>query len=169
MDRAAGGASEPLLVALEGSRATAIPRFGERSDFRRFPRLSGGEPVIAREPRSGKEGFDAAVAAAGAAEARQLTGGGPGKRIVPPFAADRVCAFNRPALHYDAAPDARAENRAEHDLRAFRRAVDRLRERETVGVVGKAHFAPEQALEVGLHRHPVQHAGVGVLEPSGFA
>ncbi len=69
-----------------------------------------------------------------------------------PFAGDRVGASERPAVDHDAAADARAEDCAEHHPRAGGRAVDRLRQREAVGVVGDLHRALRGLLEAAPER-----------------
>src|SRR5438045_2472676 len=52
---------------------------------------------------------------------------------------------------------------------ASARAVDRLRQREAVGVILDAHLAPERALEVVLERPADEPGGVGVLDQARHA
>src|SRR5436305_15310157 len=92
----------------------------------------------------------------------------PGKRRVAPFGSNAVAPVERAAIDHDAAADAGAENRAEHDARAARRAVDRLGEREAVGVVREAYLAPQASFEVALERLAVVGRVVRVADDAGL-
>ena len=77
-------------------------------------------------------------------------------RVVTPLAGDRIRTRENVTADDDASADAGTENDAEDDLRAGTGPVGRLRQRETVGIVGDRHFAPEQRLEIGLDRLGVE-------------
>ena len=120
--------------------------------------------VVGGEAGAGQIGFDAAGAPAVAGGQRQIVGLRQRQGIVPPLAGDPVGAGQRLPAQDDAAADAGAENDAENDFGALPGAVDRFREREAVGVVGQAHFALQQRLQVAAQRLAVQAGRVGVLD-----
>src|SRR5256714_610531 len=92
----------------------------------------------------------------------------PWKRRVAPFAGERVVTFEHLAVDDDATAGAGAENGAEHDRRALRRAIDRLREREAIRVVGEAHLAAELLLQVVLEPPAVERRVVRVEHASAL-
>ena len=69
-----------------------------------------------------------------------------------PFAGDRIGAAKDPSAYGDAAADAGAENDAEHALKACRGAVDGLRQREAIGVIGEADRSTKRRFEIALQR-----------------
>src|SRR6266849_6297501 len=82
--------------------------------------------VVVLEPRAGEPRFDAAVLPTVARRTGLLVGGGPGKRIVPPFARNEVRARETPAVHHDPSAHSRTEDHAEHHRRSRGRTVGRL-------------------------------------------
>ena len=91
----------------------------------------------------------------------------PWQRVVAPLAGDVVAAAHDFAVHHHAAAAAGAEDDAEHHALTRPGAVDRLRKRETVGVVLHPHLAVEQSADVTIERVPVQGDRVGVLHQAG--
>ena len=63
----------------------------------------------------------------------------------------------------DAAAGAGADDHAEDDARAGRRAVGRLRQREAVGVVGEADRPLEQPRQILGERRPISHVEFAFL------
>jgi len=86
---------------------------------------------------------------------------------VAPFAGDRVTPLEHRTVDHDAATDAGAEDDAEHDLRIPARAIDRLRQRKTIGVVHQANGTSEKALKISVEWMSDQPSGVGVLHQAG--
>src|SRR5439155_10421120 len=74
--------------------------------------------VVALERGAREPGLDAATLAAITGRTGPLVGSEPGKGIVPPFPRDEVRAQQAPAVHDDPTSHARAEDDAEHDVRA---------------------------------------------------
>ncbi len=81
-----------------------------------------------------------------------------------PLAGDAVGTGQQLAVHHHAAAAAGAEDHAEHAARAGAGAVDRLGQREAVGVVVQAQLAAERALEVLLERLAVHPGRVAVAQ-----
>src|SRR5437773_10231624 len=82
---------------------------------------------------------------------------------MPPFAGDEVRARQAAAIHDDPASDSRAEDDAEHDVRARGRAVGGLGEREAVSVVHEPPRAVQQLPEIACECPTVEPGRVGVL------
>jgi len=70
------------------------------------------------------------------------------------------------AVHDDAAASAGADDHAEHDVGALRRAIDGFRQREAVGVVRESHGALERRREIAVQRFADQPGGIRVLHQS---
>src|SRR5438094_9510186 len=104
-------------VATAPGSPPAAARTISRLDNARPVRSAWSRSNAAREP-----GFDAAALAAVTGRTGPLVGPEPGKWIMPPFAGDEVRARQAPAIHDDPASDSRAEDDAEHDVRARGRA-----------------------------------------------
>src|SRR5205823_12737469 len=104
--------------------------------------------VVALVPGAGEPGLDAAALGTVTRWTGPLVGRGPGKRIVPPFAGDQVRAQQHLTVDHDPPADSRAEDDAEHDVRARGRAVGRFGDRETVRIVHESHGAVESRLEI---------------------
>jgi hypothetical protein len=83
---------------------------------------------------------------------------------VTPLTGDRVAADQRFAAHDDAAAHTGAKDDAEHNLRARCRAIDRLRQRKTVGVVLDADRSAEARAQVAIECATVQAHCVRVLD-----
>ena len=86
-----------------------------------------------------------------------------------PLAADGVDPLDDAAVHDDAAADPRAEDHPEHHLGALAGAVDRLGEREAVGVVGDLHRPVERRGEVAAQVAAVQPGRVALGDDAGRA
>ena len=81
----------------------------------------------------------------------------PGQRIVAPLPGDRVAPVEHLPVHDDARAHAGAQDHAEHDRGSGAGAVDRLRQREAVRVVGDAHLAAEQRSRSRRIGRPLRH------------
>ena len=140
----------------------------------------GANDLLARAPSTGEKGEVALEAGAGQEcldtpvlpavalrRGRALLIRHPGERVVAPLAGDLVGSLVDALPDRDAAPYAGAENHAEHRVEAAARAVDRLGQREAVGVVGDAHRPGEPSLEVREEGPADEPGGVGVLDQSG--
>ena len=108
--------------------------------------------MVAGQRGAVQPALDAARAAAAAGRGRPIGAGAGRQRVVAPFAGDRVGAGERLALDHDAAADAGAEDHAEHHRRARGSAVDRLGQREAVGIVGDRHRHRERLREIRAQR-----------------
>ena len=89
--------------------------------------------------------------------------------VVAPFAGDGVGAGQQLAVDDDAAADAGAEDHAEHHPGADARAVDGFGQGKAVGIVGDAHLARQQLLQVLPERPADQTGRVGVLDQAAHA
>jgi len=83
---------------------------------------------------------------------------------VTPFARDPVAARDHGFLHDEAAPDAGAQDDAEHHARVRGRAVDRLGKGEAIGVVLQPDLTSQSFRKVAVERLAVQPDRVGILE-----
>jgi hypothetical protein len=126
--------------------------------------LPGLVEMVCRQPGSREKRLGAAASPAIAAGARDLLRCRPGQRIVTPFAGDRVGPPEHPSADSDAAADAGTEDHAEHAVEARRGTVDRFRQGEAVGVIGKAYRPAKRSLEISLQRPADQPRGVRVLD-----
>ncbi len=99
--------------------------------------------------------------------ARQLVDAGPGQRVVPPFGGDPVWPAMHLAVHHDPAANAGAQDHSEHHAIAGTGAIDRLAQREAVGVVVDPHLAAQLVADVAIECVPVQRDGVGVFHAAG--
>src|SRR5882672_5185679 len=79
--------------------------------------------MIARQPRAGKNGLDAATEAAIAGRPGPLLVAHPRQLVVAPFAGDGVAAGQRLPPHDDSSANAGAEDGSEHPPRPGGRAV----------------------------------------------
>ena len=84
-----------------------------------------------------------------------------------PLTGDLVGALKDALPGRDPTADAGPEDHAEHRLVAAARTVDRLGEREAVGVVGDPDRAGEPGLEVGPEWPADEPGGVRVLDQAG--
>jgi hypothetical protein len=87
---------------------------------------------------------------------------------VAPLARDAVTAGDHGALDDHAGAGARADDHAEHDARAGRSAVDSLREREAVRVVGQSDGPTERLGEQTVERQTVEADCVRAAEQAGL-
>src|SRR4029079_5020789 len=106
--------------------------------------------------------------AAIAGPARPFVVARPGQGIVPPFAGNAGAAPDHLLIDDEAAADPGAEDDAEHNQLAGRRAVDSLGQGEAVGVVLHADRAAERGLEVALEGLTVEDGAVRVLQNIGL-
>ena len=84
-----------------------------------------------------------------------------------PLARHRVRTGDRPAAHHDTAADSGAQNDPEHRAGSRAGAVNRLGQREAVGVVGQAHRPPDARGEILRKWLAYQPGRVGVLDETG--
>ena len=77
-----------------------------------------------------------------------------------PLAPDAVQARQHLPANHDASADTGAEDGAEYAVGPPTGPINRLRQREAVGVVGDTHFAVETLLQHLLYRLAVQRDGV---------
>ena len=110
--------------------------------------IASARDEFARQSWSRQKLLDAAATAAVAWRRLSLIVLHRGQRVVSPLSGDSIDARNHTAVDDDAAAAAGAEDHAEDDRGAGRRAVGRFREREAVGVVGKADRTIEQPRQV---------------------
>ena len=99
--------------------------------------------------------------------ARNLGGGRPGQGRVPPFARDAVAALHQALVDHHSAAAAGAYDGGEHHPGVRGGAVDRLRERQAVGVVGQPDLPRQRRLQVLPEPAAVQPGGVGVANHPG--
>jgi len=157
-------ARETLLVARQGRRGSTFACERARRDLGGSELNAGRERVVAAQPGTGKEGLDAAVAAAVAGRAGSLAVARVRERVVAPLAGDGVGASEHAPAHHDAAADPGAEDDAEDDFRVPAGTVHGLAEGKAVGVVGKAHRPLEDAGEVALEGPADEPGRVRVLD-----
>src|SRR5438105_3575895 len=169
VDQVRQRARKPLFVTPHRLLAACIAARGSCLDVDGCQPQSRRRRIVALEPRTGEERFDAAGVAAKTSSTRPLVIGGPWQRIVAPLAGDSVRADEHISVHDDAAADASAENRTEYHVRVLAGAVARLRERETIGIVADSHFAAEHRFEIGPDRLPVETERVRAAKQAGRA
>src|SRR4029077_13673113 len=92
--------------------------------------------------------LDAAAAAAVAHWPRMLLACHPRQRRMAPFSANAVMAVQHRSTHHDAAAHAGAQDGAEQHAASRAGAIDRLGQREAVGIVREAHFPLETLLDI---------------------
>src|SRR4029079_17223769 len=93
---------------------------------------------------------------------------GPGDGIVPPFSGDPMSPLEDSTVNNDAGASAGADDHAKHRTGAFRSAVDRFGQCETVRVIAHSHWAAQRQLEIAIHRMANQPDGIRVLHHAGL-
>ncbi len=135
------------------------------------PRLPNPREMIGDEARPAQPGFDAALQTTPTARPRQFAPGRrqarPGQRVVAPLPRHRITAQPIRAVDGDACPRASAQNHRKHHASALPRAVDRLADRQTVGIVVQAHRSIQPPLQVLQQRATIEHGGIGVADQPG--
>ena len=138
------------IVQADARRLRRRARRARRSAPRRT--LARALEVLARQRRTREERLDAAASPAPARRPGVLLGVSHGSGLWPHSPAIASGPTSSWPADHDAAARARAQDDAEHRRTGRRRApgargaIGRLRQRETVGVVGEPHRAPELAL-----------------------
>jgi hypothetical protein len=102
--------------------------------------------VVAPQGRAAQIGFDTTTAPAIAGWQRQITGFGQRQRIVSPFTSDGIGSGEYLAVNDKAATNTGAEDDAEYNGRTLGGAINRFRERKTVGVIGQPDFTPQKCM-----------------------
>jgi hypothetical protein len=115
-----------------------------------------------QQPRPRQPRLDAIAAPAIARAPCRQTAARPAEQVVPPLAGNRVRPGEQPAADADAAAHPGTENHAEHRRSARRGAIGGFGQRETVGVVGDAHFAPQPRAQVLAQPLAVEPGGIAV-------
>ena len=87
---------------------------------------------------------------------------------MPPLAGVTVAADMRPPIERHPGAAAGADNHRKHRLRPRRRAVHRLRHRQTVGVVGQPDFTLKAQAEIFIKGLAVEPGRVGVFHHPGI-
>ncbi len=152
--------SSSVLLPFE-SAAAAMSRGSRDSPHKRC--------VCARQARARQERLDAIYPAAVARSNIQPTFEfiyirlKIRQRRMPPLACYSVRSLDEATVCNDAAPYARSENDAEGRVRACCCAIDRLRQRKTVGIVRNPHAIAETTLEIGQQWSAVQPRRVAVF------
>src|SRR5260221_7928929 len=123
--------------------------------------------MIALETWSRQEGFDAAVLAAKTQRSGTFGIDRPRQRVVAPLAGNGVGTVENFAAHDNAGAHSGPKDRAKDDAGALPRAIDRLRQREAVGIIGPAYLAFEQRFEIGLDRPSIETDRVRAAQQPG--
>ena len=141
------GFRQPHFIAAQGQLRHRILRFDQTHDLVALERLAAQAVVIGRKTGTGDKGLNTALLSAVARHfgaVFEFVFIHPRQRVVPPLARGAVTAgMGAPAERY-ARTAAGADDHGKHGLGTGRRAVDGLRDRQAVGVVGQTHF-PLQA------------------------
>ena len=164
VDHPRQGPRQALLVARQAGLAGRVALGGARHDALRPRQLTAAAGMIHRQARPRQIGFDAARAAAITRRQGQIITRRKRERVVAPLAGDPVGAIQGPPVHHDAGADPGAQDHPEHHRRPLPGPIHRLGQGKTVGVVGDAHLAAQQGLQVVLQRLADQAGGIRVLD-----
>ena len=158
--------AKPLRICLQRVGRMPIASIRRRDDFRPGQMPAAASRVIALEAGAGDHRFQTPRAPAPALE-RSDIGRQPRQGHMPPFPAKPVRALDQRASDGKPATHARSDDHAEHDMRALRRAVDRLRQHHAIGIVGDPHRPAERHAKIVSEPAPVQEFRIGIAHQAG--
>ncbi len=167
VDHAGQASRQAILVTRECLLCVRITLGGTRGDLVGRERRPGAARMLALEPGTREERFEAAGPAAVAGRAGPLAVARPRQHVVAPFPGNRVGPRAELLTNHHAPARSCPDDHAENGRGSGRRAVRRLREREAVGIVGDEDRPPETVNKIGIEAPPDQPGRVRVLDQAG--
>lgn len=158
-------AGHAIGVAREGGLSTSVAGGGSHREAARVTRAYS--IAILREGGTREHRLEAAMLAAPAEWAGYLVGLRPGQGRMAPLSGDTVVAFQHFSFDHHSTAAAGADDDAEYRVCPHAGAIDRLAQRETVGVVFHAYLVPEQARDIAVERMAIEGERIRVLDEPG--